>query len=61
MKSQIQDWDKPKKNWQDCVDVYMNNSGQIKLGNFQQTGILHYTENDFVKPYMLNTYMEIVE
>jgi hypothetical protein len=61
MKSQIQDWLKPKSNWQDCVDVYMNQKGQLKIGNFQQIGILHYTEKDFVKPYMLNTYMENIK
>ena len=43
MKSQIQGWTNKKKNWQDCVDVYMNHKGEIKLGNFQQLGILHYT------------------
>jgi len=61
MKSQIQGWTNKKKNWQDCVDVYMNHKGEIKLGNFQQLGILHYTEKDFLKPYMLNNYMELVQ
>lgn len=61
MKSQIQGWTTPKSKWQDCVDVYMNHRGEVKLGNFQQYGILHYTEKDFLKTYMLNNYMEIVK
>jgi len=56
MKPNIQEWYTNKDKWQDCVGTYFNNNAGLKIGNHQQTGILHYTENDFVKPYMLSTY-----
>lgn len=49
MKPYIQDWDNPQDSWQDCVGTYISDDCSIKLGNYQQTGILHYTEDDFVK------------
>ena len=56
MKPNIQNWYSNKAKWKNCVDVYLDNDLQLKLGNHQQTGILHYTENDFVKPHMLASY-----
>lgn len=49
MKPMIQNWSKPQTNWQDCVGTYIDNMCNIKIGNYQQTGILHYTENNFIK------------
>lgn len=49
MKPKIQNWSKTQSSWQDCVGTYVNDKCDIKIGNYQQTGILHYTENDFVE------------
>ena len=56
MKTYAQNWSKPKERWQDCVGVYINRNCEIKLGNFTQSGILHYTEKDFVTPELIERY-----
>lgn len=56
MKSHVQNWSKPSDRWQDCLGVYINRNCEIKLGNFVQGGILHYTENDFVTPELIERY-----
>lgn len=48
MKPHVQGWESVLADWQDCVGVYVDEQCNIKLGNYQQTGILHYTNNDFV-------------
>lgn len=49
MKSYCQGWNNVKTSWQDQMGVYISKDGSIKIGNYLQTGILHYTENDFIK------------
>lgn len=50
MKVNCQDWSKGRSlNWQDHIGVYFSKNGNLKLGNYSQTGILHYTENDFIE------------
>ncbi len=56
MKPHAQNWDKPTDKWQDCLGVYINRNCEIKLGNFVQSGILHYTEDDFVTPEIIERY-----
>jgi hypothetical protein len=56
MKPNIQNWSSSKSKWQDCVGVYINRDCQIKIGNHTQTGILHYTEKDFVTPALIERY-----
>lgn len=56
MKPRIQNWNKPLEKWQDCIGVYINRNCDIKLGNFSQSGILHYTEKDFVTPELIERY-----
>jgi len=48
MKPYCQGWNEIQSSWQDRVGVYISKDGSIKIGNYAQTGILHYTENDFV-------------
>lgn len=48
MKSYCQGWEKVTKSWLDKVGCYINSNCKIKIGNYIQTGILHYTENDFL-------------
>lgn len=49
MKPLAQNWKKPETSWQKCVGTYINDNCDIKIGNYAQTGILHYTENSFIK------------
>lgn len=56
MKPMVQDWTEPKDKWQDCVGAYITRDCEIKLGNHKQSGILHYTENDFVTTELIERY-----
>jgi hypothetical protein len=56
MKSRVQGWNKPVDSWQDALGVYIDRDCKIKIGNFSQLGILHYTENDFVTPELIERY-----
>lgn len=48
MKPAIQGWVSTSTNrWQDELSVYFSKDG-LKIGNFLQTGIFHYTEDDFL-------------
>jgi len=49
MKPYCQGWNTVQKSWQDQIGVYISKDGSTKLGNYAQTGILHYTEKDFVE------------
>ena len=48
MKSRDQGWQTYSDNWMDHAGVYMNNKCQLKIGNYEQDGIFHYTEKDFL-------------
>jgi hypothetical protein len=57
MKLHCQNWqDVRADRWQDVVGVYLNNSLELKIGNFRQRGIFHYTEDDFVTDNIIKTY-----
>jgi hypothetical protein len=47
--------------WQDKVGVYLNSELQLKIGNYKQSGIFHYTEKDFVTDEIINTYEEYLK
>jgi len=49
MKKNCQDWTDGSNNWQDRVGCYISRNCNIKIGNYAQSGILHYTEDDFLK------------
>jgi hypothetical protein len=49
MKPYCQGWNTVQKSWQDQIGVYISKDGSIKIGNYAQTGILHYTEKDFIE------------
>jgi hypothetical protein len=49
MKPNCQNWNKVTKSWLNNVGVYVNKDAEIKVGNFVQTGILHYTDNKFIE------------
>jgi len=49
MKKHCQGWSSATANWQDRVGFYISEDCKIKIGNYSQTGILHYTENDLLE------------
>jgi len=53
MKGQIQNWRLSSDDWMDYAGVYLNREGQMKIGNFQQHGIFHYTEKKFLDDYTM--------
>jgi len=56
MKPKIQNWEKSTEYWQDLIGVYLTDDIHLKLGNFTQSGILHYTEKDFVNENIIYKY-----
>ena len=61
MKSHAQDWETPTSQWQDKVSAYVSLDGSIKIGNHIQSGILHYTEKNFLeKTSIIEKYRELL-
>ena len=57
MKLHNQNWDKLYvNNWQQQLGVYLNNKCQLTIGNYTQTGIFHYTEDNFCNEKIIKTY-----
>lgn len=54
MKPMIQSWEDATESWQDSVGVYFNEHCDLKIGNFQQTGVFHYTEYSFLNDYIIS-------
>lgn len=48
MKSHVQNWKNSTNNWLDSVEPYIDNTGKLFVGNFLQTGIFHYVEQEFL-------------
>jgi hypothetical protein len=46
MKSMVQGWPWPAEKWSDHVGFYFNKAGNLKIGNYQQSNIVHYVEKD---------------
>lgn len=60
MKSRDQGWDMCTDNWTNHAGVYLNDSCQLKVGNYQQKGIFHYTEKDFLNEDIILKYETIL-
>jgi hypothetical protein len=56
MKSMIQGWKESVDRWQDAVGVYVSDDCKLKIGNYQQSGIFHYTEKDFASDEIIKIY-----
>lgn len=54
MKSYIQGWETATESWQDSVGSYFNQNCELKIGNYQQYGVFHYTEYSFLNDIMIN-------
>lgn len=60
LKGQNQNWQSGVVNWMNKVPYYIDNDLNVFIGNFKQTGILHYTENDFVTEEAIQKYEDVV-
>lgn len=60
MKSRDQGWREYSDNWMDHAGYYMNDKSQLKIGNYQQTGIFHYTEKSFFNEGIITNYRTIL-
>ena len=49
MKPYCQGWNEVQTSWQNQMGIYISKDGSVKIGNYAQTGILHYTESDFLE------------
>lgn len=57
MKLKSQGWDKTYVNtWQEQVGTYLDTDCNLKIGNYRQTGIFHYTEKDFCNQSIISVY-----
>jgi len=59
MKSRVQNWYTVTDDWMDYGGVYLNKQGILKISNFQQTGIFHYTEKKFLNDYVEYVYEDL--
>jgi len=56
MKSGCQGWNRYSEDWREYLGTYVSDS-QMRLGNYQQTGILHYVIKDFVTDEIKNLFL----
>lgn len=56
MKPAIQGWKNKAETWQDIVGTYLTDRLNLKIGNFLQDTVFHYTENDFVTDKIIGKY-----
>lgn len=54
MKPMIQNWENTTDSWQDSIGSYFNSRCELKIGNYQQYGVFHYTEYSFLTDYMIS-------
>jgi hypothetical protein len=59
MKGQVQNWPWPADVFTNHVGVYLNKDAQLKIGNYQQTNIVHYVEKDLITDEVVNIFEEI--
>jgi hypothetical protein len=65
MKGAVQNWQQSVDDWNTYIDSYFTDKMSIKIGNFHQRGILHYTEKSFLdsrrKEILYNLYKETLD
>ena len=59
MKSRVQNWYTVTDDWMDYGGLYLNKNGSLKISNYQQTGIFHYTEKKFLNDYVEYVYEDL--
>lgn len=58
-KGNVQGWPWPAETASDHVGFYFNELAELKLGNYQQTDIVHYVEKDKITDELINILEEI--
>ena len=48
MKPRLQNWKHIPEKWTYALDCHMDENARLMIGNFSQTGVLHYVEDDFL-------------
>ena len=57
MKPRCQNWqERFAYRWQDRLGVYIDDDLNLKIGNYKQSGVFHYTEKDFVTNKIIKKY-----
>jgi hypothetical protein len=59
MKGMIQNWPYPADDCFDHIGFYFNKKGKLKLGNFEQTDIVHYVDKEKITLETINILEEI--
>jgi hypothetical protein len=59
MKPMIQDWSWTAEKFTDHAGFYFNSNAHLKLGNYQQTDIVHYVEKDLITDEFISILEEI--
>jgi len=59
MKGMVQNFPWPANNWSDHLGFYFNTNGELKIGNFEQTDIVHYVEKDKITDEHISLLEEI--
>lgn len=60
MKPMLQGWPWPAEKWSDHIGFYFNHSGELKLGNYKQTDIVHYVEKDKINTEIISVLEELI-
>lgn len=58
MKGMVQNWPWPADEWTDHVGFYFNKKG-LKIGNFQQTDLVHYNNKNLITDEVISMLEEI--
>lgn len=59
LKPMIQDWPWPADVVTHHVGLYLDKQGQMKIGNYQQTDMVHYVEKNFITEENINILEEL--
>jgi hypothetical protein len=59
MKSKVQNWNISTDDWMDYGGVYLTKNGKLKISNYQQSSIFHYTEKKFLTSYVEYVYEDL--
>lgn len=61
MKGMIQNWRNENVNWLSATGVYLNDKCQLKIGNYYQEGVFHYTEKNFLNDNVYFSYQRLFQ
>lgn len=61
MKPGIQNWKHPPGKWTDFINYSFDEDCRLKIGNFSQTGLFHYVEEEFLTKHIIKMIEEKYE